>query len=181
MMYQKALLFNDPETGARILEADHPRDVKALGRQVRGFDDGTWKAGRERIVREGSYLKFTRPLHLYPAPEVSAEGVGEGEEEGNGTATLTLRQMLLTTGDTELVEASPYDNIWGIGFRAGEAATRSRHKWGLNLLGKALMEVRKQLREEVEGGGMGEVEQQEEGKVLTKSTIDRTLSTQQVT
>jgi predicted NAD-dependent protein-ADP-ribosyltransferase YbiA (DUF1768 family) len=41
------------------------------------------------------------------------------------------------------------DRIWGIGL--GEAvAEESREKWGLNLLGKALMVARKRLREEAE-------------------------------
>jgi ribA/ribD-fused uncharacterized protein len=58
-----------------------------------------------------------------------------------------LKNMLLATGERELVEASPYDRIWGIGF-AERDAEGSRHWWGQNLLGKALMEVRRRLREE---------------------------------
>ena len=47
-------------------------------------------------------------------------------------------------------KASPYDRIWGIGFSAAKAAT-NRNKWGLNLLGKALMRVRERLQREKEG------------------------------
>eukprot|EP00798_Chlamydomonas_sp_ICE-L_P010165 gene10165-8070_t len=57
-----------------------------------------------------------------------------------------LKQLLLSTGDAELVEASPRDSIWGVGFAPNKAAA-NRSKWGLNLLGKALMTVREQLRE----------------------------------
>lgn len=52
-----------------------------------------------------------------------------------------LRQRLLQMGDRELVEASPMDKIWGIGFTEYDAED-NRQWWGLNLLGKALMEAR---------------------------------------
>lgn len=58
-----------------------------------------------------------------------------------------MRKWLLATGDRELVEASPMDRIWGIGFAAKDAG-ENRHRWGQNLLGKALMVVRTRLREE---------------------------------
>lgn len=47
----------------------------------------------------------------------------------------TLRELLLKTGDRVLAEDSPYDVVWG--FRHG----------GQSLLGKALMQVRGELRE----------------------------------
>lgn len=119
MMYQKAILFNDTAIAARTLTAKHPRDVKSLGRKVKNFDQDVWVANRERIVFEGNMLKF--------------------RDE-------TLKAQLLATGDAEIVEASPYDDIWGIGYRE-EHADAVRADWGQNLLGKALMEVRKQLNE----------------------------------
>ena len=60
---------------------------------------------------------------------------------------LALRDFLLATGDTVLVEASPYDCIWGIGLRKDDPDSRVPEKWhGENLLGFALMEVRDLLR-----------------------------------
>lgn len=53
--------------------------------------------------------------------------------------------MLLETGDRLLVEASPYDKIWGVGYSAANAAANEGN-WGENLLGKALMRVRDRLR-----------------------------------
>jgi ribA/ribD-fused uncharacterized protein len=76
------------------------------------------------IVTQGNYHKFT---------------ISQDAQE--------LKKMLLATGDRELVEASPVDRIWGIGFKE-EDAERNRKRWGQNLLGKALMEVRKRVREE---------------------------------
>ena len=72
----------------------------------------------------GNYCKFTR-----------------------STKAAELRAKLLATGDRILAEASPRDNIWGIGMSA-EAAKQNRREWGQNLLGKALMDIRGLLRHE---------------------------------
>lgn len=121
MMYRKAILFDDAPTAAEIMSTIDPRTQRALGRAVKNFDDKVWGANRSAIVEEGSYWKFKR----------------------DPTA-------LLGTGDRELVEASPMDRIWGIGFGPAKANTRNRHKWGMNLLGQALMEARRRLMEERE-------------------------------
>lgn len=44
-----------------------------------------------------------------------------------------------------IVEASPSDRIWGIGFDA-EHAEGKEAEWGANKLGEALMRVREKLR-----------------------------------
>lgn len=125
-MLQKALLFSDPETARNILDVTSAgkqalSSVKALGRKVRNFDEAVWKTHREQIVLEGTLLKFR-----------------QNEE---------LKEKLLGTGKKMMVEASPRDRIWGIGF--GEKnALGCFDKWGSNLLGKALVEARKRLREE---------------------------------
>ena len=117
MMHGKALLFRDTETAAKILAADHPRDHKALGRKVTPFDDAAWKREREAIVRAGNHAKFTQN----PA----------------------LLELLLATKGTTLVEASPYDKIWGIGLAASDPRAQDPKQWkGQNLLGKILTELR---------------------------------------
>src|SRR5206468_4265378 len=100
MMHRKALLFGDAEIAAEILEADHPRAHKALGRKVRGFDDAKWRREREAIVLAGNRAKFT-----------------QNED---------LRAHLLATRGTELVEASPHDRIWGIGLAASNPRASDR-------------------------------------------------------
>lgn len=121
MMACKALVFGDKQVFEEVLasDANNMRGVKALGRMVQGFDDAVWNGVREEIVFQGNMRKF-----------------GQNEE---------LKRELLATGDKRLVEASPRDRIWGIGFgekRALEVVDR----WGLNLLGKALVRVREALR-----------------------------------
>jgi predicted NAD-dependent protein-ADP-ribosyltransferase YbiA (DUF1768 family) len=160
MMYQKALLFSDPAVGAEILAAPHPSKVKALGRKVSNFTDTKWHAHREEIVRKGNVLKFTRPVDVndgkWMVPVEREDGVKE---------EVSLRSLLLRTGERELVEASPRDRIWGIGYGAANAGKVGREKWGLNLLGKALMAVREELRkglDEAEEHGKGAVEEKTE-------------------
>ena len=59
-----------------------------------------------------------------------------------------LKEFLLSTEFDILVEASPYDPVWGIGMNEHDAVKYNDPKeWrGTNLLGYALMEVRDWLR-----------------------------------
>ena len=50
----------------------------------------------------------------------------------------------MSTGDAVLVEASPYDRIWGIWLKANEHSILQQRQ-GQNLLGFALMDVREEL------------------------------------
>ena len=45
-----------------------------------------------------------------------------------------------------IAEASPRDKIWGIGFDASKAIQVPKNKYSQNLLGKALMQVRNELK-----------------------------------
>ncbi|KAI9704343.1 MAG: hypothetical protein M1836_007205 [Candelina mexicana] len=125
MMHQKAILFSDTAIASQILASTSPKEQKALGRKVANFDGNKWLEYREKIVEEGNWNKFTN---------------SKLEDEG-------IKQKLLETGDRELVEASPFDRIWGVGFGA-KNAEQNRDKWGNNLLGKAIMRVRERIREE---------------------------------
>ncbi|MFC7328002.1 NADAR family protein [Marinactinospora rubrisoli] len=120
MMAEKARLFEDTETAARIIAAPHPRAAKALGRRVRGFDEAVWRASRFGIVVRGSTEKF-----------------GQHPDLG---------EYLIGSGNRVLVEASPVDRIWGIGLAADDERAADPHAWrGENLLGFALMRARAEL------------------------------------
>ena len=120
-MVEKAELFRDQEILDQILKCSSPGKIKALGRKVRGFDQEVWDRFKYLIVLNGNWCKFSQN----PA----------------------LQKFLLSTGDSILVEASPYDNIWGIGFSADSPESQNPQKWrGQNFLGFALMEVRDELR-----------------------------------
>lgn len=103
------------------------------------------------MIEQGNWYKFT-------SPKESVIG-GEGKWGRTSVEKVpSLAKKLLETGERELVEASPYDRVWGIGYGAADAED-SREFWGENLLGKALMRVRDRLRGEaggdVEGGEGG--------------------------
>ena len=121
MMAAKARLFGDEESLLQILESSDPKAAKALGRKVKNFDSSVWDENARRLVTEGNIAKFSQNSHL--------------------------QEFLLGTGDTVLVEASPYDRIWGIGLKADDERSKNPATWqGQNLLGFALMDVREALR-----------------------------------
>jgi len=117
MMYQKSLCFNDMETATKILETPNVAQIKALGRQVKNYDDNYWNGVRQIIVYEGLLAKFS-----------------QNDE---------LKKQLISTGDTILAECAVQDRIWGIGLSMKDANRFDRSQWkGQNLLGYALMLVR---------------------------------------
>lgn len=120
MMARKARLFGDAEAERHAVAAAHPRQAKAAGRRVRGFDQAVWERERFGIVVEGNVRKF-----------------GRRDE---------LREYLLGTNSRVLVEASPLDRVWGAGLALGDERLRDPAQWrGLNLLGFALTEARTRL------------------------------------
>ena len=122
MMAQKAKLFGDLETYEMILKAEDPKTYKALGRKAKGFDKELWDAHKDEIVIRGNMAKFSQN------PE--------------------LKEFLLGTGDAILVEASPWDTIWGVWLGKTEPEVQDPSSWkGENRLGFALMEVRDKLKE----------------------------------
>ncbi|MGE8556385.1 MAG: NADAR family protein [Chryseobacterium jejuense] len=121
MMAGKARLFNDAEILEKIVQAPTPNQVKALGRKVKNFDPKVWNEHKYEIVKQGNLLKFSQ--------------------------NNKYKDFLLSTGDKILVEASPYDTIWGIGMVETDSRAENPLLWnGENLLGFALMEVRDELR-----------------------------------
>lgn len=121
MMHAKAMLMKDDDTAAKIASATHPSEAKLLGRQVRDFDQEKWNACCEAIVEEANYAKFS-----------------QNED---------LKEVLVGTGQRTIVEASPDDKIWGIGFDTDHAEGKES-EWGSNLLGKVLMKVRERLQQQ---------------------------------
>lgn len=123
IMAKKAELFGDIAVFEKILAEPNPKEVKRFGREIRNFDEARWKCERERIVFEGNLAKFTQ--------------------------NPSMENFLLSTGEAILVEASPVDRIWGIGLAEENPDVFFPEKWkGLNLLGFALMKVRRHIYRE---------------------------------
>ena len=121
MMAKKAELFQDTESLEKIMKTSDPAEAKAIGRKVVGYNDYNWNKIREDVVIQGNKEKFLQN------PE--------------------LRKQLFDSGEDILVEASPYDKIWGIGLSEDDHRASDPLNWrGLNLLGFCIMHVRGMLR-----------------------------------
>jgi ribA/ribD-fused uncharacterized protein len=124
MMAEKARLFHDEDALQKIMQAYDPMEQKKMGRRVQGYDDALWKEHCFDAVVRGNVAKFS-----------------QNEK---------LRDFLLSTGDKILVEASPKDNVWGIGLDEESPDAANPKRWpGTNLLGFALMEVRDKIKDKL--------------------------------
>ncbi|KAJ1304415.1 hypothetical protein OPQ81_005563 [Rhizoctonia solani] len=127
LIHRKGLLFapNSPVTH-EVLKTNSPAELRSLSHKIPNYDEAAWVKQQISVITMGNYLKFN-------------------QDPG-------LKGLLLGTGSRELVEANPYDRVWGIGYDAKEAAAH-HNRWGDNLMGKALMSVRKAIK----SGGHPEV------------------------
>ena len=121
-MWEKALAFDDKDIANKILLNSDPRKTKGLGRKVKNFDADKWEKVSLDIMIEVNMEKFSQNLRM--------------------------EKHLLSTNDKIIVEASPYDKIWGIGLHQDDDRVLDESQWdGLNKLGIALMEVRTKMNE----------------------------------
>lgn len=120
MMLSKAKLFADERSAKAVMATNDPAQQKAIGRKVTGFDESLWNRKRESIVYVGCREKFAQ--------------------------NRAMRSVLMASSPTVLVEASPWDRIWGVGLDARDPGIADPSQWqGQNLLGKTLMRVRDAL------------------------------------
>ena len=121
LMEQKALTFGDDEIAEKIMKSKNLSEIKKLGRQVARYNENLWKTIRPQVMRRGLRAKFQQNPELLIA--------------------------LLGTGNAILAECAPRDNIWGIGLGVDDPRVAETKEWrGRNLLGRALMRVREDLR-----------------------------------
>lgn len=106
--YFQAHKFVDPAFRERIRRAATPKDARELGRSRAYPIRPDWDAVREDVMRHALRLKF-------------AKG--------------PVRDLLRSTGQRPLIEASPFDDFWG----AGQDGS------GRNRLGQLLEQVRSEL------------------------------------
>lgn len=122
IMKKKQELF-DPDDidgfGINIMNSKSPTKIKGFGRKIRNFNDNIWGEKVYSIGYTGIFAKF--------------------DQNSN------IRQILCNT-NKNLYEASPSDKIWGIGMNAQDAIKNNTYKYGQNLLGKILMQVRNDFK-----------------------------------
>lgn len=154
MMFSKAKNFNDEVSAQKIIEINNDplakdfiegkitreqiiknrelsaqwqnlmMKAKKLGRGVQNYDEAFWNKRREKIVLFGAREKFNQN------PD--------------------LKETLMNTGDTHMIEAAPRDSIWGIGLSEYDAKRTPPEQWpGLNLLGKVLNTLKAEFKNEL--------------------------------
>ena len=117
MMLGKAALFHDVHHAQLIMDSISPNDQKGYGRKVKGFDQPKWEDICIELVTAISYAKFTQDAKYFTAMEA--------------------------TGNDWIVEASPYDKVWGIGMKVDHPDFKDPSKWqGTNYLGECVMNAR---------------------------------------
>ena len=107
--YFQAQKFADPILQERVRRLPTAKEARALGQSRALPLRFNWDEIRDDVMLDGLRFKFRVPI---------------------------ARELLLSTGDRQLVEASPFDHYWA----AGKDGT------GLNRLGQLLMQVRSELR-----------------------------------
>ncbi len=109
--------MQDSERWLGIMQSGNPREIKHLGRLVQNYDDVHWASVRFEVVLRANILKFTQ--------------------------NADLRQALDRTGVRVMVEASPFDAIWGIKAAATDPEACHPRLWrGAIVLVKALQSFR---------------------------------------
>ena len=116
-VYKKAHHFSDEVAKQKVLTLQDPVQIKRT--MIKGYDKAQWAPMSERVMEQGLSLKFH-------------------QDEG-------MKKALLATEHRELIEASPYDSMWGIGIGLHSESLTDKTKWGSNRLGKLLMEIRERL------------------------------------
>ena len=118
-LYHATIDIHNKGICKKILSSKSAKEIKLLGRLVEGFNNDLWNSIKMHVVECGNFLKFSQ--------------------------NSDLKSLLLKTGEKIIVEASPYDKIWGIGFTE-DKALQNKQLWGQNLLGIVLMNIRTLLR-----------------------------------
>ncbi len=109
--YYQAQKYPGTETASQIRRAETPLKARKIGQNRSLAPRADWESVKESVMRSAIEAKFTQNRQL--------------------------RELLIATGDAELVHESSSDLFWG----------RSKEGIGDNRLGIIIMEVRKQLHD----------------------------------
>lgn len=134
MMFHKVMMFHKLELADQIMRTSDPAKCKRIaGQKFSEFDSELWEKTCQTVVKRGVKAKFS-----------------QNED---------ILKILLGTGNALLAECSPYDKKWGIGIDIKDPDRLVIAKWkGRNLLGRILMEVREELRQEIMASPHGKLE-----------------------
>jgi hypothetical protein len=129
IMASKARACGNQAVYTQVMATSNPRKQKGLGRSLdKKVVSRCWKVQQKWEVQlRGARAKFQQNENL--------------------------AVKLLSTGQKPLAEASPSDQIYGIGIAPDNPLAQDPVNWkGMNLLGKALEQVREEIRKHVLAG-----------------------------
>lgn len=127
IMAQKAIMFmgsdvdHNKSVYAKIMVETDPGEMKKLGRAVYGFEKGIWDALIDELMLVDICAKFTQNVAL-------------------------MDFLMGFNAQAVFVEASPYDDIWGIKLDAKDTRSDNPYEWcDENRLGFLITEARRIL------------------------------------
>ena len=121
IMYRKCMILGDEAAAKQVMTTDDPGQQQAIGRNARNYHNTVWDGVCQVVAMRGLLAKFSQHDDL--------------------------RQKLLETGNAYLVECARSDRRWACGIGLYDDNRRDIDRWkGKNILGFALMEVRKSMR-----------------------------------
>lgn len=109
--YFQARKFQDSNLVIKVMDASTPMEAANIGRDRNNKIRDDWESIKLEVMKEVILAKFTQHENL--------------------------KELLLSTGTEDIVEASQYDSFWGEGADGK----------GKNHLGNILQEVREQIRQ----------------------------------
>ena len=159
MMAEKARLFGDDAMLKEILASDGPREAKAFGRKVQGFDNEVWGQHKYEIVKRGNYQKFTqhddlkdflistaessetqeKTMLLAAEDKAPYQTDSEQSSEDIEVPDHVLEELYAykidnpdqtaASSNVILVEAAGRDTIWGIGLGVNNPKSQDPFQW----------------------------------------------------
>ena len=100
-----------------IQNAKDAREMKQRGKHIRNYNDAVWKESAPQVIHECVQAKVHQ-----------------------------VKEYLLSTGDKGIGEGSP-DPFFGVGLHISDPRVLHTKEWtGSNIMGKALVEVRSELK-----------------------------------
>ncbi len=122
MFIQKSIAeyFKDDQAVIDIMSMKNPLDMRNRRKTIKGYDRQRWLQVAKEIITPGILAKFS-------------------QNEG-------AKQILLSTGNCVIAEASPHNKKSGIGIAIHDERRHDERNWGDNLMGKIIMDARDQLK-----------------------------------
>ena len=124
-MYKKATTFKDYDSASKILKEKIPANQKNLGRRenIANYNETAWRERCIDIMETGLRSKFEQNPRL--------------------------KDFLMKTGTTILVEANPGDKYWGAGIAIQNPRIWKKNPWvgeAKNHMGLLLTKLRREYR-----------------------------------